>query len=76
MTGATAAIDVDARGFEPPQPMIEILTALETLPEGAVLRGRTDRRPLLLHDLLIKRGCRFESNEEPDGSWLTLIWRG
>src|SRR5690242_5685149 len=40
----STCVEVDARGLEPPQPMVTILEALTSLPAGAVLRARTDRR--------------------------------
>src|SRR6266576_1845155 len=44
-----SAVEVDARGLEPPGPMVKILEALTTLPEGAAMRARTDRRPMHLY---------------------------
>ncbi|HUZ08017.1 MAG TPA: DUF2249 domain-containing protein, partial [Candidatus Paceibacterota bacterium] len=43
-TEPTEIIEVDARGLEPPQPMVKILEVLAVLPAGAELRARTDRR--------------------------------
>jgi uncharacterized protein (DUF2249 family) len=68
-------IDVDARGLEPPQPMVTILEALANLPAGANLRARTDRRPLHLYAQLEERGFRGETTAEPDGSFVTRICR-
>lgn len=65
--------EVDARGLEPPQPLIRILEAIATLPGGAELRARTDRRPIHLYAQLEERGFSGETSEEPDGSYLTLI---
>src|SRR5215472_11310322 len=61
-------IEVDARGLEPPLPMIKILEALASLPRGAELRGRTDRRPLHLYAQLEERGFAAKTVEEVDGS--------
>lgn len=68
-------VEVDARGLEPPQPMVRILEALVGLPTGAVLRARTDRRPMHLYPLLAERGFQAETQEQSDGSFLTLIRR-
>jgi uncharacterized protein (DUF2249 family) len=68
-------IEVDARGLEPPQPLVKILEALAGLPEGARLRARTDRRPMHLHDQLEERGFVGESQEQPDGSFVTHVRR-
>lgn len=68
-------VDVDARGLEPPQPMVKILEALATLPEGAELRACTDRRPMHLYAMLEERGYHGESEEQKDGSYITHIRR-
>lgn len=64
---------VDARGLEPPQPMVKILTELEKVHGMDRLEARTDRRPLHLLDALHERGFQSTSEEQPDGSWLTII---
>src|SRR5215472_10374627 len=68
-------LDVDARGLEPPQPMVKILEALTTLPQGAALRAHTDRRPVHLYPILESRGFRGNSEEQSDGSFITNISR-
>jgi len=71
----TPVIEVDARGLEPPQPLVKILEALATLPEGARLRARTDRRPMHLYAQLEERGFLGESEEQKDGSFVTYVRR-
>jgi uncharacterized protein (DUF2249 family) len=71
----TPVLEVDARGLEPPQPLVKILEALATLPEGARLRARTDRRPMHLYMQLEERGFVGESEEQPDGSFITNVRR-
>jgi uncharacterized protein (DUF2249 family) len=66
-------VDVDARGLEPPQPLVRILEALATLPAGARLRAHTDRRPMHLYAQLEERGFTGESEEQPDGSFITHV---
>lgn len=68
-------LDVDARGLEPPQPMVRILEALEALPEGGTLRALTDRRPMHLYALLEHRGFQAQTQPESDGSFATFIRR-
>jgi uncharacterized protein (DUF2249 family) len=68
-------VDVDARGLEPPQPMVKILEALLALPERGELHARTNRRPIHLYPVLESRGFRYESEEQPDGSFITYIRR-
>lgn len=67
--------EVDARGLEPPQPMVKILEALSALPAHAALRARTDRRPIHLYPMLEARGFTGESEEQSDGSFVTHIRR-
>lgn len=66
-------VDVDARGLEPPQPMVKILEAVASLPGGAQIRAHTDRRPMHLYAQLMERGFTGESEEQPDGSFVTVI---
>jgi uncharacterized protein (DUF2249 family) len=56
--------------------MLRILSALEALASGGVLRARTDRRPIHLLPELEARGVRPESEEQSDGSWITTLRRG
>jgi uncharacterized protein (DUF2249 family) len=74
-TAPTEIVDVDARGLEPPQPMVKILEALTDLPGNAALNARTDRRPVHLYPMLEARGFAGESEEQPDGSFITHIRR-
>jgi uncharacterized protein (DUF2249 family) len=71
----TEIIEVDARGLEPPQPMIKILETLATLPNGAELRAHTDRRPMHLYAQLEERGFVGTTEEQKDGSFITHISR-
>ena len=73
--GAKDVQEVDARGLEPPQPLMVILNALEALPAGASLRATTDRRPCHLFGEAEQRGFRHESSEQADGSWVTVLQR-
>lgn len=66
---------VDARGLEPPEPLIRILNALESLPCGMRLRALTDRKPCHLFGEAEQRGFRHDSREQPDGSWVTVLDR-
>ena len=68
-------VDVDARGLEPPQPMVKILEALAALPQSAALRARTDRRPIHLYPMLEARGFTGQTEEQADGSFITHIRR-
>jgi uncharacterized protein (DUF2249 family) len=67
------ATQLDARGLEPPQPMMKILEAVAALPAGATLVAHTDRQPLLLYPLLEQRGFTYETTPQSDGSHITHI---
>jgi len=71
----TEIIDVDARGLEPPQPLVKILEAVAVLPAGAELRAHTERRPMHLYAQLEERGFAGKSEEQKDGSYITKILR-
>jgi len=74
--GTAAHVDeVDARGLEPPEPLVRILNALETLPAGRKLRAITDRQPCHLFAEATARGFSHECTEQADGSWVTLLAR-
>jgi len=68
-------IELDVRGLEPPQPLLAILEALASLPAPATLHARTRWRPALLYAELAERGFTGESEEQPDGSYITHIHR-
>lgn len=68
-------LEVDARGLEPPQPLVTILEAVASLPAGAQLRALTDRRPMHLYPQLEERGLVGITEERPDGSFITYIRR-
>jgi uncharacterized protein (DUF2249 family) len=72
-TEPTEIVDLDARGLEPPQPTIKILEALATLPVGAELRARTERKPMHLYAQLEERGFAGETEGQNDGSFITKI---
>lgn len=66
---------VDARGLEPPQPMMKILEAVAAPPAGAMLAAHTERQPALLYPQLEQRGFACETTPQPDGSHLTHLRR-
>lgn len=68
-------LEVDARGLEPPQPLVKILEALSALPAGVELRAHTDRRPMHLYAQLEARGFEGETEEQPDGTFVTYVSR-
>lgn len=69
------ARSLDNRGLMPPEPMIRVLEALETLPAGEVLEVRNDREPVFLYPELAERGCEVRTEKLEDGVRL-LIRKG
>jgi len=72
---ASGTVEVDARGLEPPGPLVTILEAVAALPDGARLRAFTDRRPMHLYAQLEERGFTGESEQQRDGSFVTYVQR-
>jgi uncharacterized protein (DUF2249 family) len=68
-------IEVDTRGLEPPQPLVQILEAVATFPDGACIVALTDRRPMHLYAHLEERGLLGETKEAVDGSFITYVRR-
>lgn len=66
-------VECDARGLEPPEPLVRILDALTRLPSNAELRAHTDRRPMHLYAQLEQRGFVALSEQQADGSYVTSI---
>lgn len=69
----STSVEVDARGLEPPQPMIKILEVLSNISPGGELVAHTDRRPMHLYAQLEARGFVGQTEEQFDGSFLTHI---
>ena len=69
-------IEIDARGLEPPMPMVRILEAVAALPADSAVIARTDRQPMLLLDELPRRGFAGKSEPASDGGgYVTRIQR-
>jgi uncharacterized protein (DUF2249 family) len=66
-------VEIDARGLEPPQPLVRILEAIADLPRNSAIHARTDRRPIHLYPQLENRGFTARTEQQSDGSFLTRI---
>jgi uncharacterized protein (DUF2249 family) len=62
-----AAVLIDVRGLEPPEPMVRILEQLDVLVPGAVLEVLHERRPMFLYPQLEERGFLHETDEPAPG---------
>ena len=74
-TPRTGVLELDARVLEPPEPLLRILAALESLPDGLRLQAITDREPCHLFGEAAQRGFRHATSAQADGSWVTLLTR-
>ncbi len=66
---------LDNRDLDPPEPMVRILAAIETLKTGDVLSALLCREPVFLLPELAKRGCRWRGAFEPDSKTYKLLVR-
>lgn len=72
-TALLPPVEVDVRGLEPPQPMVQILQKLVDLGPGAQLLVRHHREPVLLYDKLALRGYAARCTRRDDGDYLIHI---
>lgn len=66
---------LDSRELDPPEPMVRILAATETLSEGDVLCALLCREPIFLLPELAKRGHAWRGGFEPDGKTYRILVR-
>jgi uncharacterized protein (DUF2249 family) len=59
--------ELDVRGLEPPEPMVQILERLDTLAPGQRLVVLHERRPMLLYPQLDERGFLHDTEEVEPG---------
>lgn len=64
---------LDNRGLSPPEPMLRILAALESLSSGGKIVAKMDRRPMFLFPELDERGCAYTCDPAPEGGFLLTI---
>lgn len=69
------AQQMDNRDLEPPEPMVRILAALETMRQGDVLEGLLCREPMFLFPELAKRGHAWRGAFEPNGTTYKIFVR-
>lgn len=66
---------MDNRELEPPEPMVRILAALETMRKGEVLSALLCREPIFLIPEIEKRGHAWQGNFEPDRTTYKILVR-
>jgi uncharacterized protein (DUF2249 family) len=65
------SVELDVRGLEPPEPMVRVLAALDTLPPHGSLLLKIDCRPTPLYRILERNGYLYD--EKPGGESLFEI---
>lgn len=66
---------LDNRDLDPPEPMVRILAAVETMREGETLSALLRREPVFLFPELAKRGHQWRGGFESDGSTYKIMVR-
>lgn len=66
---------MDNRDLDPPEPMVRILAALESMKRGEVLSAFLCREPTFLLPELAKRGHDWHGSFEPDGKTYKILIR-
>lgn len=66
---------LDNRNLEPPEPMVRILAAVETMQRGQVVSALLCREPMFLFPELERRGHQWHGAFEPDGTTYKILVR-
>lgn len=66
---------LDNRDLDPPEPMVRILAATETMKKGEVLSALLCREPMFLIPELTQRGHAWRGGFEPDGKTYRILVR-
>lgn len=65
---------LDVGGLEPPEPMVRILEALDSLGPDEQLRVLIDREPVPLYRILLRNGYQYRTTPQPELRYEVLIW--
>jgi len=65
---------LDVGGLEPPEPMVRILEALDTLGPDERLRVMIDREPVPLYRILLRNGYQYRTTVQDDQRYEVLVW--
>lgn len=70
-----AALVVDARQMEPPEPFVLTMDGLDTLKAGEKLLLLLYREPHPLYRVLLNNGYTYAAETQADGTVEILIWK-
>ncbi len=73
--GGHAARVIDVRGLEPPEPMVQVLNALDDLPRGERLLMLIHIEPRPLFRVLERNRFAYRCELMPEGYFEITIWR-
>lgn len=65
---------LDVGGLEPPEPMVRILEALDTISDDERLRVLIDRDPVPLYRILLRNGYQYRTTLLDEQRYEVLIW--
>lgn len=65
---------LDVGGLEPPEPMVRIMEALDTLGADERLRVLIDREPVPLYRILLRNGYQYRTTVRDNQRYEVLIW--
>ena len=65
---------IDARGWEPPEPMVRVLEALDRLPRGKKIVMLLHCEPRPLFKILTHNGFHYRCRFVPEGYFEVIIW--
>jgi uncharacterized protein (DUF2249 family) len=71
----TETVELDVRQLAPPEPLMRILEALNTLPEKGLLLVHHHREPMLLYDKLRERGFGWQVERRGENEYIVRIWK-
>lgn len=66
---------LDVRWLEPPEPMVEIVGALERMQQGEVLEVLIHREPYPLYQILARDGYAWRTAVDDEGNFVLTIER-
>jgi len=68
-------LTLDARGWEPPEPMVRVLAALDGLPRGSKIVVLLNCEPRPLFRILKIQGFSYRCGPVPEGHFEVTVWR-
>ncbi len=71
--GDEKVMEIDVRGLEPPEPMMRILKAINTLGPGTILVVDHHREPMFLYEKLAERGLTWMTNKVAEHHYKIVI---